>query len=289
MRVTGVGHAGMRFETTGGSVLCDPWVNPTFFASWVPFPDNTQLDWSELGRTDYLYVSHLHRDHFDADNLREHVSKDARVLLPDYPTDELEHELRELGFRHFIRTETGVPQELDGGLRFMITSLKGPGDGPIGDSALSLDDGTARIVEPERRAPARHPEAARVRRLRRPLHAVLRRHLVADGLRPPEGRQARSSPAASASARRTGRCATSARSAPRTSSRRRVRPASSTTSCSDGTAWATRASRASRSSPTSGSSSPGCASWARRPGRRSRATCCCRARPPRSTTAASGT
>ena len=68
------------------------------------------------------------------------------MLLPDYPTDELEHELRELGFRHFIRTETGVPQELDGGLRFMITSLKGPGDGPIGDSALSLDDGTARIV-----------------------------------------------------------------------------------------------------------------------------------------------
>lgn len=146
MRVTGVGHAGMRFETTGGSVLCDPWVNPTFFASWVPFPDNTQLDWDALGDCDYLYVSHLHRDHFDAVNLRDHVSKDARVLLPDYPTDELENELRELGFRHFVRTESGVPQELDGGLRFMITSLKGPGDGPIGDSALSLDDGTARIV-----------------------------------------------------------------------------------------------------------------------------------------------
>jgi UDP-MurNAc hydroxylase len=146
VRVTGVGHAGMRFETTGGSVLCDPWVNPTFFASWVPFPDNTQLDWDALGDCDYLYVSHLHRDHFDAVNLRDHVSKDARVLLPDYPTDELENELRELGFRHFVRTESGVPQELDGGLRFMITSLKGPGDGPIGDSALSLDDGTARIV-----------------------------------------------------------------------------------------------------------------------------------------------
>ena len=41
MRVTGIGHAGMRFETAGGSVLCDPWTNPTFFASWVPFPDNT--------------------------------------------------------------------------------------------------------------------------------------------------------------------------------------------------------------------------------------------------------
>ncbi len=146
MRVTGVGHAGMRFETGGGSVLCDPWTNPAFFASWVPFPDNTTLDWHTLGACDYLYVSHLHRDHFDAALLREHVAKDARVLLPDYPTDELENELRSLGFRHFVRTESGVPQELDDGLRFMITSLRGPGDGPIGDSAISLDDGTARIV-----------------------------------------------------------------------------------------------------------------------------------------------
>jgi UDP-MurNAc hydroxylase len=104
------------------------------------------LDWDALGDCDYLYVSHLHRDHFDAENLRAHVSKDARVLLPDYPTDELENELRGLGFRYFVRTESGVVQELDGGLRFMITSLKGPGDGPIGDSALSLDDGTARVV-----------------------------------------------------------------------------------------------------------------------------------------------
>jgi UDP-MurNAc hydroxylase len=146
VRVTGVGHAGMRFETAGGSVLCDPWMNTAFFGSWFPFPDNTWLDWDALGACDYLYVSHLHRDHFDAALLRDHVSKDARVLLPDYPTDELEHELRDLGFRHFVRTESGVPQELDG-LRFMITSLKGPGDGPIGDSALSLDDGTARVVD----------------------------------------------------------------------------------------------------------------------------------------------
>ena len=147
MRVTGLGHAGMRFDTRGGSVLCDPWTNPTFFASWVPFPDNSGLDWDALGQTDYLYVSHLHRDHFDAALLRDHVSKSAQVLLPDFPTDELEDELRALGFHRFVRTESGVAQELEGGLRVMVTSLKGPGDGPIGDSALSLDDGTARVVD----------------------------------------------------------------------------------------------------------------------------------------------
>ena len=140
MRVTGVGHAGLFIETHAGSVLCDPWVNPAFFGAWFPFPDNSGLDWDRLGQADYLYVSHLHRDHFDAELLTRHARKDTTVLLPDFPTDELERELAALGFTDFVRTESGVPTERDG-LRIMITSLTGPSDGPIGDSALSLDDG----------------------------------------------------------------------------------------------------------------------------------------------------
>src|SRR6476660_2017760 len=98
MRVTGTGHAGMLIETPAGSILCDPWVNPAFLASWFPFPDNSGLDWDRIGACDYLYVSHLHRDHFDAEHLRRHVSKKATVLLPEYPTSQLEDELRECGF-----------------------------------------------------------------------------------------------------------------------------------------------------------------------------------------------
>ncbi|MFN2495194.1 MAG: Rieske 2Fe-2S domain-containing protein [Pseudonocardiaceae bacterium] len=140
MRVTGVGHAGLFIQTVAGSVLCDPWLNPAFFGSWFPFPDNSDLDWDALGQADYLYVSHLHRDHFDAELLRHHVRQDTTVLLPEYPTDELERELAALGFTNVLRTSHGVPVERDG-LRIMITSLTGPSDGPIGDSALSLDDG----------------------------------------------------------------------------------------------------------------------------------------------------
>ncbi|MEO7195275.1 MAG: Rieske 2Fe-2S domain-containing protein [Pseudonocardiaceae bacterium] len=145
MRVTGLGHAGLFIETAAGTVLCDPWVNPAFFGSWFPFPDNSNLDWGALGQADFLYVSHLHRDHCDVELLRRWVPKDITVLLPDYPTDELERELAGLGFRRFLRTASGVPVERDG-LRIMITSLTGPSDGPIGDSALSLDDGRTVIL-----------------------------------------------------------------------------------------------------------------------------------------------
>jgi UDP-MurNAc hydroxylase len=145
MRVTGVGHAGLFIETVAGSVLCDPWVNPAFFGSWFPFPDNSELDWDTFGQADYLYVSHLHRDHFDPELLRRYVRKDTTVLLPDYPTDELECALTDLGFHTFLRTTSGQPVHRDG-LRIMITSLTGPSDGPIGDSALSLDDGRTVIL-----------------------------------------------------------------------------------------------------------------------------------------------
>jgi UDP-MurNAc hydroxylase len=145
MRVTGVGHAGLFIETRAGSVLCDPWVNPAFFGSWFPFPDNSDLDWDTFGRCDYLYVSHLHRDHFDAELLTRYVRKDTTVVLPEYPTDELERELQALGFTNFVRTHSGVPVERDG-LRIMITALTGPSDGPIGDSALSLDDGATVLL-----------------------------------------------------------------------------------------------------------------------------------------------
>jgi UDP-MurNAc hydroxylase len=136
----------MRIDTDAGSILCDPWVNPAYFASWFPFPDNSHLDWEALGRTDYLYVSHLHRDHFDADHLRRYVAKTATVLLPEYPTSELEDQLRELGFTRFLATTTNEVVELDGGLKVMIQALTSPTDGPIGDSSLWVEHNGVRLL-----------------------------------------------------------------------------------------------------------------------------------------------
>ncbi len=113
------------------------------------FPDNSGLDWDSLGDCDYLYVSHLHKDHFDAKLLAEHVNKDAVVLLPDFPVPDLKRELcRCWGFtgssRPTIRSNTA-----SAGPRATSTSWSSrcgrPADGPIGDSGAGglrrRDDG----------------------------------------------------------------------------------------------------------------------------------------------------
>ncbi len=154
MRITGTGHASLYMETSAGSILCDPWVNPAYFASWFPFPDNSQLDWQQLGQCDYLYVSHLHRDHFDAKNLAENIRKDTTVLFPDFPTSSMEDELRELGFNNLERLPNEEVVDVGSGVRLMIQAMTAPTDGPLGDSSIWIDDNGLRVLNQNDARPA---------------------------------------------------------------------------------------------------------------------------------------
>lgn len=146
MRILMTGHAGLFIETNGTSVLCDPWFNAAYLGSWFPFPDNAGVDVERISSPDYLYVSHLHKDHFDRAFLSEHVDKAATVLLPDFPIPELREALEGLGFRRFVQTRAGRPVELEG-LRVAIATSTSVADGPIGDSALVVDDGTVKVLD----------------------------------------------------------------------------------------------------------------------------------------------
>lgn len=146
VRITFTGHVGMAIETEGGSILCDPWFTPAYFASWFVFPRNDRLDVSPFLEPDYLYISHLHHDHFDPEFLTARVGKDTTVLLPAFGVDRLEQALRGCGFTRFIRTEHGVPVDLGGGLEVTILAMTAPADGPAGDSLLVVADPSARVL-----------------------------------------------------------------------------------------------------------------------------------------------
>lgn len=149
MRATSIGHAGMLIETEAGSILCDPWFVPAFFGSWFVFPRNDQLSDDLVGRienADFLYVSHLHGDHHDEPWLREHLRRDIPILLPGYPTREQQRTLQALGFTEFIRTVDTEELEIAPGLTIAIHTETSITDGPGGDSALVVRDGTSILV-----------------------------------------------------------------------------------------------------------------------------------------------
>jgi UDP-MurNAc hydroxylase len=142
MRITFLGQAGLYIETAHGTILCDPWFNPAYYGSWFPFPRNDGLDRGAFVSPDYLYISHQHRDHLDPVFLACEVSKETTVLLPDFPIDRHEQELRSLGFTKFELIPKGQVAQL-AGLRVAIDPATAE---PTGDSALIVDDGETRIL-----------------------------------------------------------------------------------------------------------------------------------------------
>ncbi len=149
MRATSIGHAGILVDTVDGSIVCDPWFLPQFHGSWFVFPRNDQLSPELMERIcnpTYLYVSHIHADHLDEGWLVEHMNKDTTVLVPGYPTHELERILRGLGFYNIVRTVDTEELALGPNLKIAIHVETSITDGPGGDSALVISDGTARLV-----------------------------------------------------------------------------------------------------------------------------------------------
>ena len=102
MRLTYLGHAGFILEALDKRILVDPWFYPAFFQSWFPFPDNRFLASSiQNQKFDFLYVSHLHEDHFDSRFLAK-LDKTAAVLCPQYRSRALGKRLASLGFKNLI-------------------------------------------------------------------------------------------------------------------------------------------------------------------------------------------
>lgn len=149
MRATSLGHAGILIRCRQATIVCDPWFVPAFLGSWFPFPRNDSLSdalMAQVVAPDYLYISHLHGDHFDEPFLRERMSKAVTILLPDFPTDELRRKLTHLGFCKFIATKDGELTELGNGLSIAIHIESSVTDGPGGDSALVVRDGDSCLV-----------------------------------------------------------------------------------------------------------------------------------------------
>ena len=149
MRAVSLGHAGILINSGESRILCDPWFVPAFFGSWFVFPRNDQLSpdlLAEIESPTHLYISHIHGDHFDEAFLADHVSREAAVLLPDFPSHELERRLAVLGFKNFLKTKNGQEISIDSCTKIAIHVETSITDGPGGDSALVVSDGKTRLV-----------------------------------------------------------------------------------------------------------------------------------------------
>jgi UDP-MurNAc hydroxylase len=82
MKLTNIGGATAILESGGRRLLFDPWLDEGIFhGAWHHFPP-AQLGIDDLGRLDFVYISHIHEDHCSAGTIR-HLNRDAELILMD--------------------------------------------------------------------------------------------------------------------------------------------------------------------------------------------------------------
>jgi UDP-MurNAc hydroxylase len=92
MKIQNIGGATAIVEHQGKRMLFDPWMNEGILSgSWYHWP-KLNVTLSEIGRLDYIYISHIHEDHCAPDTIR-HLNRDAEIIIMD----------REPAFPNFVK------------------------------------------------------------------------------------------------------------------------------------------------------------------------------------------
>ena len=118
MKITHLSSATELIETNGIKILTDPWlVDGAFYGTWCHYPP-VDLSRIKLDDIDYVYVSHIHPDHFDPATLAM-LSNKVPVLIHRYERPFLRMNVERLGFK-VIEIPHGESFELGAGVRIEV-------------------------------------------------------------------------------------------------------------------------------------------------------------------------
>jgi UDP-MurNAc hydroxylase len=131
----------MYVEHAGTSILIDPWiVGSCYWRSWWNFPEpDAQL--IESLRPDYIYLTHLHWDHFHGPSLRR-FDRRTKIVIPKTISSRFEDDLRWLGFEDITLVPHGGCVTLAPGFELYSYQFGHPAD-----SAVVITDGTTTLFD----------------------------------------------------------------------------------------------------------------------------------------------
>ena len=134
-------HAGLRVEHAGTTLIVDPWlVGSAYWRSWWNYPPAVARRAGEL-RPDFIYLTHIHWDHFHGPSLRA-LGRETEVLIPEDRYDRMRRDLHSLGFKRVREISHGKSLELAPG--FSITPFM---FFPLTDSMLAISAGGSVLLD----------------------------------------------------------------------------------------------------------------------------------------------
>jgi UDP-MurNAc hydroxylase len=115
----------------------DPWLKgPANFHSWWHFPAVTR-DLAQLPPLDYIYISHLHGDHFHVPTL-EKLDRRPTVLIPRLYHNRMVRRLYELGFTRIQELPHAKEVDLTRATKVTLTQMGGASVLAVAASSASM-------------------------------------------------------------------------------------------------------------------------------------------------------
>jgi UDP-MurNAc hydroxylase len=118
MKLTYLKSASVVIEHNGIKILCDPWlVDGEYYGSWYHYPP-VNFKIQNYDDVDYIYISHIHLDHFSPKTLKQ-MNKKIPIIILKYIDKFLKNNLERLGFK-VIELEHNLRTPLKGNLHIRI-------------------------------------------------------------------------------------------------------------------------------------------------------------------------
>ena len=113
MKLTYHNSAAVLIQNNDTKVLVDPWfLNGEYFGAWGIYPPY-DFKPEEFDDVDYIYISHIHPDHFSSKTLSK-LNKKIPVLIHNFQEKFLKHNIENLGFK-VIELQNNKKMELKNG------------------------------------------------------------------------------------------------------------------------------------------------------------------------------
>ena len=101
MEITHFCNSFISANFSKSKIYCDPWVGTTKDNGWISHP----IDYGsikKLPKPDYIYISHLHCDHFDEKTLNKIKNNNQIAIIKDYKIKTLKRKLEKVGFSKIL-------------------------------------------------------------------------------------------------------------------------------------------------------------------------------------------
>ena len=105
MKITHYCNSFICVDFLNSKIACDPWMGTTDDNAWISYPVNDDNILNKIN-PNYIYISHLHPDHFDPKALKKFHYKDTKIIIKKFNDGRLKRKINNLGYQNILECDS---------------------------------------------------------------------------------------------------------------------------------------------------------------------------------------